>query len=533
MQQIVANAERVNAGCSGVDLNETSGALAQLHLVREPDWIVPGLIINIISDDDPLLGILIFGLKLFLEINYREIHMISPDRYLYCIIPSLLIVAVPDFSYAKSNDVRVTYDSLVVPKFHGEEDRGTHTLKYAVLKKRSMSPNTVIIYLAGGPGQSATRLARFYEKRGRLRRYFRILLNHGPVYFLDQRGTGGSEPKLRCTPEVQPTFKSNGAKEDYDRLARTIIDTCMASLKSRHDDLRSLTTLQSTHDLEALRNHIGVDKIILFGESYGSHLALSYIREFGAHVERAILVSVEGPDHTWKLPQQFDRALERIDAYRAGLDLPAVRPLIDEVLDKAKHGNLDYETYDIEQNRMVAGKISRFELGLFIRNLAFRGGIRGLYATLRGQNYHSINTWLRNWRSWQSLSLIYYVTDCASGASVERLDRINNASDTMLGSSTNYPFPDICASVVHKKLDDTFRADVRSTVPVLAFSGWLDYKTPPENARDVARGFDTFVHVIDKTGFHFRCTKPACLERLHQFLSAPAPDLKSDEIMIE
>ena len=48
--------------------------------------------------------------------------------------------------------------------------------------------------------------------------------------------------------------------------------------------------------MEAIRAQLGVEKVTLFGISYGTELAIAYARAYPQHVERLILDSVVDPD---------------------------------------------------------------------------------------------------------------------------------------------------------------------------------------------------------------------------------------------
>ena len=51
-----------------------------------------------------------------------------------------------------------------------------------------------------------------------------------------------------------------------------------------------------SQDMEAIRPQLGVEKLTLFGISYGTELAIAYARAYPQHVERLILDSVVDPD---------------------------------------------------------------------------------------------------------------------------------------------------------------------------------------------------------------------------------------------
>ena len=131
--------------------------------------------------------------------------------------------------------------------------------------------------LAGGPGQAATPFAEyeaFQLGRG---------LDGREVVTFDQRGTGRSGT-LRC-----PTLEGLG--ERLVNVAGAAAD-CAETIGPRR---AFYTTRDSVEDLEAVRRAIGVDKVILYGVSYGTKLALAYAAAYPAHVERLLLDSSSAP----------------------------------------------------------------------------------------------------------------------------------------------------------------------------------------------------------------------------------------------
>ena len=83
---------------------------------------------------------------------------------------------------------------------------------------------------------------------------------------------------LRCPRlERDPHLRDTGAAEE---CANRI------GVARRH-----YTTPDSVEDMEAIRQQLGVEKLTLFGISYGTELAIAYARAYPAHVERLILDS--------------------------------------------------------------------------------------------------------------------------------------------------------------------------------------------------------------------------------------------------
>src|SRR3954452_1683264 len=134
-----------------------------------------------------------------------------------------------------------------------------------------------IFALAGGPGQPATQFTSDFVFA------FGDDANNRDVVPFDQRGTGRSG-LLRC-PEIEQVLLLSRYPESGEKCA------------ARLGDKRGLyTTSESVDDMEAVRQAIGVDKIAIYGASYGTKVAEAYAARYPEHVERLILDSVVTPD---------------------------------------------------------------------------------------------------------------------------------------------------------------------------------------------------------------------------------------------
>ncbi len=181
------------------------------------------------------------------------------------------------------------------------EDRAAKTgrkisLKIVVLPalKQKFAPDPVF-FLAGGPGQGAADLA------GQLQEPFRTFEMDRDLVFVDQRGTGKSNP-LECKP-------TKGEQEDdEDSSIVGHLRTCLDSLK-RKADLTKYTTPIAMDDLDDVRQFLGYSKINLFGVSYGTRAAIVYARRHAASTRSVILDSVAPTD--MRLPLYMARDGQR------------------------------------------------------------------------------------------------------------------------------------------------------------------------------------------------------------------------------
>jgi proline iminopeptidase len=94
-------------------------------------------------------------------------------------------------------------------------------------------------------------------------------------------------PGSGCSPGWRRWF-------DPDRFRVVLLDQrgCGRSTPSAADDLRANTTHHLVADLERLRAHLGIQRWMLFGGSWGSTLGLAYATAHPERVSAAVLFSV-------------------------------------------------------------------------------------------------------------------------------------------------------------------------------------------------------------------------------------------------
>jgi pimeloyl-ACP methyl ester carboxylesterase len=143
------------------------------------------------------------------------------------------------------------------------------------------SAKGAMIALAGGPGQAATPFL------GDFRITLDPALRGRDLVVFDQRGTGLSN-ELFCRGLGDHKLPDLG------------VGRCAGALGA----IRGFfSTSESVSDIEAIRRAIGVDKIDLYGVSYGTKVALDYAIRYPDHIDRLILDSVVMPGQLdpWEL----------------------------------------------------------------------------------------------------------------------------------------------------------------------------------------------------------------------------------------
>lgn len=149
-------------------------------------------------------------------------------------------------------------------------------LRVAIVPAKTDKPRPdPVFFLAGGPGQAAS------ESFGT---GFEEIRRHRSIVLVDQRGTGRSHP-LSCD-----------ALSDLDPFVQIPEDQEIALFKrcveSFEVDPAAFTTRATIQDLDAVRGALGHETINLYGISYGTRVALSFLARYPDRVRSTILDGV-------------------------------------------------------------------------------------------------------------------------------------------------------------------------------------------------------------------------------------------------
>jgi len=162
--------------------------------------------------------------------------------------------------------------TLRVPEDRARPGGRQLSLRFVIAPGAGSVPADPIVYIAGGPGESAL------EALPLVLPTLRSVDPTRAVIFLDQRGTGGSNP-LGC-PGGLGLLTSPGDGE--------ALRDCAARLRERAD-LDRYSSLDAAADLEDLRAALGYGRLNLVAVSYGVRVALLYMRGQPRRVRAAVL----------------------------------------------------------------------------------------------------------------------------------------------------------------------------------------------------------------------------------------------------
>ena len=442
------------------------------------------------------------------------------------------------FEASSGESVAAFEGSFTVPEYRGDPNSRILTLKYVRFPSTSEVAGSPIVYLAGGPGGSGIGTA----KRQRFP-LFMAMRSFGDVIAFDQRGTGASNDAPRCVSSQIADDTQLVSDADDLQMQKEALVECLEFWQAKGIDVRGYTTPESVDDLEALRRHLGAEKLTLWGISYGSHLSLAALKVMDDKIDRVVIASAEGLDQTIKLPARTDAYFGRL---QAAIDTqPAAKQLFPDI-----NGLMTHVHQQLDQNPIMLqipqkdGSISpllfkRRDMqriaSAMISDPVNASALLQIYgATAAGITeplvgllgvFHTPNAPI----SYGAMSVLM---DIASGTgALRRAEIAEQAKTSLLGPYLNQPveLEDVDPSLV---LGDEFRARPVSDVPVLLFSGTLDGRTYLSSQREAVAGLtNTQIVTVVNAGHNLYMSSPAVTATIERFMRDEP--LQSDEIVID
>jgi pimeloyl-ACP methyl ester carboxylesterase len=410
-----------------------------------------------------------------------------------------------------------------VPEDPAAPDGRRITLRLALVAARGSRPQPdPVVFLAGGPGQSAI------EAYPGMHAAFRPLLARRHVLLVEQRGTGESSP-LKCR---LPDWKDPGAQDAT--AVRDEAADCLRRYEGKADP-RHYTTSDYIRDLERVRRALGIAQVNLAGGSYGTRVALEYLRRHPDAVRSVFIDSVVPPelalgqDHARNLEDAFASIAARCSAdgacrERFGDVGATLRQLREQVRRAPRavsfrhpqtHALLSAPlgeaallavtrlfAYSPQASALLPLLLSEAAAG---RPEALMAQTELLYASLGGELAHGME-----------LSVL-----CAEDADALRSrpeDRY-----TLMGNALPELVAAQCAVWPRGERPEGFHDPVVSDKPVLLLSGEHDPVTPPRYAEQAARTLSNSRHLVARGQGHTPMAVGCMPRLLKQFVDTLEP----------
>ncbi len=415
---------------------------------------------------------------------------------------------------------------FTVPENRSDPNSRELTLRYVRFAATGENPGAPIVYLAGGPGGSGIQTAQW-------RRFplFMAMREFGDVIAFEQRGTGESDDTPRCVSDVYIPDDKVVPGEEVVSLLRDSVVQCREFWREQGIDLGGYTTRESAKDLDALRAHLGAEKVTLWGISYGTHLALAAVKEMESRIDKLVFASAEGLDQTVKLPSRTDAYFDRLQtAINTQPAAKAAYPDIKSLMRKV-HDKLDREPVMIELQSQ-SGESADYLLqkqtmqriaSALIADPDRATGLVQIYSAVDAGYYAPVVGILQRFITpggpleWNAMSL---AMDVASGIDQPRLDRVRQEADTaLLGDLLNFPMPHLHGTLADMDLGADFRSAPSTDIPTLLLSGTLDGRTYPESQQEAVSGFTNLSTVtVENAGHNLFMSSPDVTDAIQRFM---------------
>lgn len=345
-----------------------------------------------------------------------------------------------------------------------------------------------IFMMEGGPGVSVTNGAAFYaDKKNPYRQ-------NNDVVLVDARGTGKFNP-LHC-PSLQQ--KENLQQQLDEMYPIEKVKACY-ELLSKDNDLEQYNTTNVVKDLEEIRKWLGYKKIHVYGMSYGTRVALQYMRMYPQVLASAVLWSPEPtyasmPLYHAKFAQQ---ALEKIwqDCKEDSSCNKNYSNISNEFISLMQRWKQKPVTYIFKDS---AGT----EQHVTISWDAFHTKLRSLMyapASIRTIPYIVHEAWKNNLQPFIDLfpkgknlddfiaEGFYLCVTCTEDVPLIKASQISLATQqTFMCSYRVQQQLQACSNWKKGTLPSNFLQPVTSTLPTLIISGSFDPVTPTSWAKEIA-----------------------------------------------
>ena len=364
-----------------------------------------------------------------------------------------------------------------------------------------------VFFIAGGPGQGAASLASLLGEG-----LLKDLRAERDLVFLDQRGTGESNP-LNCD-----LFEDDTDLRNYfdDMFPVTDVRACRLRL-AKTADLGQYTTSVAVDDLDEVRGALGYEKINLYGGSYGTTVALAYMRKYGSRVRSAVLAGVAPTNLELPLPfakgaqyaidDLFNDCAAEAACHAA---FPNVRAELETVIKRlAKEpARIDVVNPDTDKPQRIT--LGRGVFGERLRMMLYDQDPASLVPLLIHRAYQNdfkpfvLATLPQARGIYQSVALgMYFTVTCSEDVPfISDSDVKKETAGTFLGDYRVRVHQRACREWPHAAVPRDFTKPVESQTPVLLLSGEVDPATPHWIGAEVARHLPNGRQVTIPDGGH-------------------------------
>lgn len=319
-----------------------------------------------------------------------------------------------------------------------------------------------------------------------------------------QRGIGSSKPTTLC--ERPEPVSLDAGREARATAQQKAAERCRDYWVAHGLDLAGLNVLQAAADVDEVRRALGYDDIQLWGGSFGSHWAMTFMRAYPRTVRRAVLRGMEGVNQTYDDPSGVLEAIEGIaaaaDTAQSLRDLVPAGGFLRALKDVIASVEAEPATVLVVTDGDTVGVIVD---GDAVRAVATSGGVSGwpsqVLAMHEGDLSAAGRAKLRRYRRPGYPTASFFMLDCGSGISPERAARLYADTAMAVIGDPNWSYRVNCP-IWKSDLGSEFRTNFRTSIPTVIVHGDWDTSTPLGNALELIPYFENSRFVLVRGGSH-------------------------------
>ncbi len=413
--------------------------------------------------------------------------------------------------------------ATVTTSFTYEEgDARTLDLHVAKIPARQtpIQPDPLVL-LAGGPGQSAT------ESFPALIHAFRSINENRDLILVDQRGTGNSH-RLDCEASVP------GEDLEFDSaVVQAHSETC---LQAQTLDTRYFTTSIAVKDLEAIRKHLDVELWNIYGISYGTRVAIHYMRRYPEAVRTAILDAVVPPQVTLgadvavhaqqALEKLYARCLAILDCANA---FPQIEKRTQQLLDRLEVTPVSVDYEDVSTGTIRQMELTNKHLAITLRLMTYSAYGVALLPSMLFDAYENKNyAPLARQAMMQTETVGSTIATGLHNAIIcteDAPDQITAAQKaaaeiTYLGAEVIDALHANCKPWPTGVMDSDFKEPLVSDIPTIILSGAADPITPASYGDLVASTLTNKLHIVNEHQGHMQMPLGCVPQLMHRLIKS-------------
>ncbi len=425
---------------------------------------------------------------------------------------------------------------LIAPENRASRKGRIVRLAVAIVPSRSKIPKPdPIVFMAGGPGEAAILDTPFLVDAG--------VNGTRDLIIMDQRGTLYDDPDLNC-PELD-RYYARQVSLIYDapstgRAQAAAAAACRRRLGDQGIDLSAYNTTENEEDFVDLQRVLHVRQWNVYGYSYGSDLALSFMRDHPEGIRTVTIDSIVPPDIV-SLPWTWSSAREGISTLFADCRAMCAQkypnllatftqlvrrleahPVVREVTLRGHARVKVVLDGGALVNMLVGNRPKPADVAAAVGELARGNPRRFLEARAAGAEVSAVPEQAQGMtqsfvcREWEPYG---------SPAAILRAGRrvFPTLPASVLINAPQLPFEDELCRIWNVPAGPASqRIRVRSSIPTLVVSGAIDAKTGAKWGRYVASALPNSTYVRINGVGHWVIAQSPCAQHIFQsFLSTP------------